>query len=491
MDAMKQTADPPPMNLCSVCQRLGPAVLRRAPSHHTPLDRRQYIPRESGSYTTHHSSYLTLAEAAEKGCDLCSLLRESVLSAYVDTHKSPRRDAEAPFLKASRGDKPCCVIQTDGPRPELVESVTFEVPNKLGTSTGHTEAEREWTSVRLELQRLPTAPYSPTGKSGTSHRELTPSSNFDWVRRCIQYCYREHADCTLRKRPALPTRVIDHEEKIEMAQLPSMFRDAVLATRKMGSQFLWIDSLCIIQDSRMDREAECAKMDRVYSNAEITLGCMYGEDSSCSFLQDRASIYRLPLAWEYSEPGDARPRRVAVRSYWCPDYYVVKSDTGRKVFLDTSKSQVEDSSLEGRPWVLQERLLSWRTLYFSEWRIMFECRACTWHEDELDPVVQEDTGWPHSSWRTDPLAQVDLKKSQFTESASVQTPTPDTPWWRSIPGAASPSPSTRYRPSPAWPVSTGRRTKPTTLPGFSSTVFQRVWPGMWGANSEVQNESEL
>lgn len=51
---------------------------------------------------------------------------------------------------------------------------------------------------------------------------------------------------------------------------------------------------------------------------------------------------------------------------------------------------------------------------------MFECRACTWHEDELHPVAQEGTSWPFSSWQTDPLARVDLKKSQFIEGASVQ-----------------------------------------------------------------------
>ncbi|KAK7428355.1 hypothetical protein QQZ08_005112 [Neonectria magnoliae] len=467
---MNQTADPPPMNLCSVCQRLGPALLRRAPSHHSPLGRRQYIPRESRSYI-HHSSYLALAEAAEKGCDLCSLLRESILSAYVSGSRCPRREAEVPFLKASRGDKPCCVIQTNDPGPELVESLTFEVPDKLETSKGHTKTARECISVDLKLQRLPTennASYSPTLKLDTSRREVTPSPNFDWVRRRIQYCYREHAGCTLRERPALPTRVIDvsfpdgkteprlwqsegspgryvtlshcwghgnkHftttsknykqlEKKIEMAQLPPMFRDAVLATRKLGYKFLWIDSLCIIQDNQRDREAECARMDRVYSDAEITLGCLYGGDSSCSFLQDRTSICRMPLAWEYSELGDAKPRRVAVHSFRCPDYYVVRSDTERKVFLDTSSSYVEDSPLEGRAWVLQERLLSRRTLYFSEWRMMFECRACTWYEDELHPVVPEDMSLPYlpdSNWHTDPLARADLKKAQFTESASVQ-----------------------------------------------------------------------
>jgi hypothetical protein len=52
----------------------------------------------------------------------------------------------------------------------------------------------------------------------------------------------------------------------EMESLPQNFRDAIVMTRKLRVRYLWIDSLCIIQDSREDWEQESAVMGEVYSN---------------------------------------------------------------------------------------------------------------------------------------------------------------------------------------------------------------------------------
>ncbi|KAG0651584.1 hypothetical protein D0Z07_1717 [Hyphodiscus hymeniophilus] len=51
-----------------------------------------------------------------------------------------------------------------------------------------------------------------------------------------------------------------HEESLPMRDLPPLFRNAVIITRRLGYQYLWIDSLCIIQDSKADWQAESAHM---------------------------------------------------------------------------------------------------------------------------------------------------------------------------------------------------------------------------------------
>lgn len=63
----------------------------------------------------------------------------------------------------------------------------------------------------------------------------------------------------------------DHLVSIPMEKLPQTLQDAVLVMRKFGLQFLWIDSLCIVQDDLADWEEEAANMDAVYSNAYLTL----------------------------------------------------------------------------------------------------------------------------------------------------------------------------------------------------------------------------
>lgn len=59
--------------------------------------------------------------------------------------------------------------------------------------------------------------------------------------------------------------------ELPFPRLPATFRDAKLLTRGLGIPFLWIDVLCIIQDSRDDWLVESAKMDQVYKNAVVTI----------------------------------------------------------------------------------------------------------------------------------------------------------------------------------------------------------------------------
>lgn len=54
-------------------------------------------------------------------------------------------------------------------------------------------------------------------------------------------------------------------------ELSKTFQDALVATKGLGFRYIWIDSLCIIQDSEEDFQLECAKTGSVYSNAVCTI----------------------------------------------------------------------------------------------------------------------------------------------------------------------------------------------------------------------------
>jgi hypothetical protein len=74
--------------------------------------------------------------------------------------------------------------------------------------------------------------------------------------------------------PGFKTETHNYENMraaIVFETLPALFQDAVLTTWKLGIQYLWIDSICIIQDSKDDWEAESAKMGSVYRNAYVTI----------------------------------------------------------------------------------------------------------------------------------------------------------------------------------------------------------------------------
>jgi hypothetical protein len=150
--------------------------------------------------------------------------------------------------------------------------------------------------------------------------EALSEQNLDLMLGWLQDCSTEHVGCSLGETDKLPTRVIDvglsspecpkpfllcsHElggryaalshcwgtpspsnpgfktethnydqvrAGIVFESLPALFQDAVLTTWKLGIQYLWIDSICIIQDSKGDWETESAKMGSVYRNAYVTI----------------------------------------------------------------------------------------------------------------------------------------------------------------------------------------------------------------------------
>lgn len=70
------------------------------------------------------------------------------------------------------------------------------------------------------------------------------------------------------------------EDGIRLEDLPQTFRDAVFMTRYLECRYLWIDSLCIVQDSREDWEREAGRMAQVYGNALVTLAAVSSPNSN-------------------------------------------------------------------------------------------------------------------------------------------------------------------------------------------------------------------
>jgi len=58
---------------------------------------------------------------------------------------------------------------------------------------------------------------------------------------------------------------------IDLSMLSQVFRDAILVARRLHIRYLWIDSLCIIQDDEKDWQTESAKMASIYKDALLTI----------------------------------------------------------------------------------------------------------------------------------------------------------------------------------------------------------------------------
>jgi Heterokaryon incompatibility protein (HET) len=80
------------------------------------------------------------------------------------------------------------------------------------------------------------------------------------------------------------------QEWFSLKNLSTSVVDAVRVTRKLGVQYLWVDSLCIIQDSSEDWEVESSRMARIYANAHITLFADCGRDDDHGFIFPRKTF---------------------------------------------------------------------------------------------------------------------------------------------------------------------------------------------------------
>lgn len=156
-------------------------------------------------------------------------------------------------------------------------------------------------------------------------------------------------------------------------QLPRTFRDAVMFSRKLGIGYIWIDSLCIIQDDAEDWRRQSGKMASIYENSYVTLAASVSENSSfgCFRTPDHFLIGYI-MSNRGSNPSVDEHDRIGA---------MLKSDEeGPLIFVRGSPrhryaSRMEDNPLPllERGWVYQERLLSPRVLFFGDIDLMFEC----------------------------------------------------------------------------------------------------------------------
>jgi hypothetical protein len=154
----------------------------------------------------------------------------------------------------------------------------------------------------------------------------------------------------------------DRKKSIPIDTLPKSFFDAVLLTRALGIEYLWIDSLCIIQDDEDDWARESAHMAEVYQNAALTISADGAANGSQGLFEP--SINRAV------EETILRPRRHSADS---TPVYVRETTLTRYGSHVHVISSMDDEPLRGRAWALQEWLLSTRVVHFTRGEILWEC----------------------------------------------------------------------------------------------------------------------
>ncbi|KAK0704849.1 heterokaryon incompatibility protein-domain-containing protein, partial [Lasiosphaeris hirsuta] len=161
---------------------------------------------------------------------------------------------------------------------------------------------------------------------------------------------------------------IGHSKGIALATLTLNFLDAVLICRKLGLDYIWIDSLCIIQDDSADWEAEAAKMADIYRGSYLNIAAAAAADAHGGII----GLTSLP---------DPKDRLTNI------NYSSAASDTETLILQEGlgvgEYWQINKTSHPyfGRGWVLQELALSPRTVLFTAGQMFWQCRSCFVSED--------------------------------------------------------------------------------------------------------------
>jgi hypothetical protein len=78
---------------------------------------------------------------------------------------------------------------------------------------------------------------------------------------------------------------------LHLTNLPPVFQDAITIMRKFGFRYLWIDSLCILQDSVDDWNAESSKMHQYYMGSSLNIIASAAKDPTYGIF-DSANLSR-------------------------------------------------------------------------------------------------------------------------------------------------------------------------------------------------------
>ncbi|KAF8862932.1 HET-domain-containing protein [Acephala macrosclerotiorum] len=177
----------------------------------------------------------------------------------------------------------------------------------------------------------------------------------------------------------LPSRLLlanvnEYHSGIAVTSLPQTFQDAIYVVQQLNLKHIWVDSLCIIQDSEEDKLNEITRMDEIYANSYLTLAATDGEDSFAGLFHPRERFPTVRVVWNLAnEAYSVHLRQLRYR-------YEDESKLGSYMKRGLPGHPALDSCLNKRAWTFQERILSPRIVHFTKTQLMWECNCRTTYE---------------------------------------------------------------------------------------------------------------
>ncbi|KAF8970212.1 heterokaryon incompatibility protein-domain-containing protein [Flammula alnicola] len=397
------------------------------------------------SYTT--QTWAEIEEGEDKGCNWCDYLWDEIPFWYKNKKKKELPEPEDTFQVTVRFEK-------SDVRQRVLLRLIIEDDWAPGYDVCCSSGAYWYLS---KMASMFSRSLYITGITEDNAASIIPERNLIWqvssprsyelASACLSECTSLHS-CPKPARAALPTRVLDcvdvrrpkllitsgategfyvalsyvwgeaqphstcttniarYLDGIDVSSLPKTIQDAINCTHELGLRYLWIDSLCILQDSAEDKEREIPLMCDIYRNAYVTIIAASASKVSEGFLQDRR------------EPVDTR------LPFWCPD--------GRQGTISAEEEGTKPTAgveqVDHRAWCYQERVLSPRALIYASDTLRYRCQAV---EDKVGdvafhfpPAVTDGLRLPDTMHSTKPPSSNTLSEEELKTLRSA--------WWKIV-----------------------------------------------------------
>jgi len=158
------------------------------------------------------------------------------------------------------------------------------------------------------------------------------------------------------------------------------FQDAITVTREVGLRYLWIDSLCIVQDDNTDWKQEAAMMGEIYQNSHLTIIAAYAENGRAGCFYDRSLLQSPPIVHvPYIDKHGSVSGTMQIKA---------------KLIDYSIQSHPINCPTSDRAWITQEERLSRRKIYYTKQSMFWACRELEIYEtNETSPFEPKEWVW--------------------------------------------------------------------------------------------------
>ncbi|KAK5656063.1 hypothetical protein OQA88_5202 [Cercophora sp. LCS_1] len=334
----------------------GPEVLERDPpqKYYLWVDYERPNPPRSHSFRLPWQSVVAETAASRSHCSFRVDFPGIGTGARIELLERQRHDGLSPMAKAQPSTYPPVVAA------KMTGQIHFEhIKGFLRVCEEQHEGCRVGTGYMATFEPPRGSVSWPLRLIDTVSKCLVCSSLSErYVALSYVWGNVEQFQCT---RSALPG-LLDEKDGLprHWDKLPKTITDAIELVKAIGERYLWVDTLCIVQDDPDDKAIQIAKMDQIYSTAVLTICAVRGENAQAG----------LPGVFPGTRPQGS---------------YAISPTMGLVANPGNGESHVRHSEYESRGWTLQERALARRCLYVLDATVVVSCRR--WYADE------KDTNW--------------------------------------------------------------------------------------------------